>query len=72
VVSVVKPILNNMDVLTYDCTELQSMIFTANGLWAPLEKSRNEYPDGMKQVLDNLRLNNEAEIVYEKLNEGEK
>ncbi len=64
-VTLLKPFLINKDILTYDCTELQSMIFTANGLWIPQEKARNEYPDGMKQVLDNLRLNNCAEIVYQ-------
>ncbi len=65
-VTVTKPFLINRDIVTYDCTELQSMIFTANGLWVPPGKSRNEYPDGMKQVLDNLRINGNAEIVYEK------
>lgn len=65
VLTVVKPFLARKDILTHDCTELQSMIFSANGLWAPLPKPRNEFPDGMKQVLDNLVLCGEAELIHE-------
>ena len=65
-ITMTKPYLINQDIVSYDCTELQSLIYTSNGLWIPQEKARNEYPDGMKQVLDNLRLNNCAEIVHQK------
>lgn len=59
----IKPILLKKDILTHDCTELQSIIFSTNGLWIPLPKPRNEFPDGMKQVLDNLVLCGQAQVV---------
>ena len=65
ILTIAKPILAKRDILTHDCTELQSMIFSANGLWASLPKPRNEFPDGMKQVLDNLVLNGQAELIHE-------
>jgi hypothetical protein len=60
-----KPSLIKKDIVTHDCTELTSIIFAANGLWVPPAKSRNEFPDGMKQVLDNLLLNGSAEVVFD-------
>jgi hypothetical protein len=67
--TVIKPSLIKKDVLTHDCTELTSIIFATNGLWVPPSKSRNEFPDGMKQVLDNLLLNSSAEVVFDNYRE---
>lgn len=62
----IQQVLAKKDILTHDCTELTSLVLAINGLWVPTVKSRNEFPDGMKQVLDNLVLNGGAEVVFEK------
>lgn len=64
VINLIKPTLKRKDILTHDCTEVQSLIFTRNNLWAALPTPRNEFPDGMKQVLDNLVLHGQAEVVF--------
>jgi len=63
---VVQQVLAKKDMLTHDCTELTSLVLAINGLWIPTVKSRNEFPDGMKQVLDNMVLHGGATVVYEK------
>lgn len=63
---VVKQRFVKKDRLTYDCAELVSVLLSEIGLWSPLPTSRNEFPNGMKQVLDNLCRVNQAQIVYRK------
>lgn len=53
------------DKLCYDCTEVVSELLTRAGLWIPFEKPRNEHPNGMKQVLENLCLNGGARLLGE-------
>jgi hypothetical protein len=65
VLTMAKPFLIKKDILTHDCSELTSLILVQIGLWVSLPKSRNEFPDGMKQVLDNLVMYGQAEIVLE-------
>lgn len=60
--TLLKPGLLRSDKVSYDCTELQSSIFSGIGAWVPpAGMPRNEYPDGMIQVLDNLCLHGKAE-----------
>lgn len=64
--TIIKPFLIRKDILTHDCTELQSLIFSENDLWVPLTDSRNEFPQGMMQVLDNMVLNGQAQLIFKK------
>ena len=64
ILTLIKPYLIKKDILTHDCVELQSLIYSTNELWVPLgNKSRNEFPDGMSHVLKNLELHGVVEIV---------
>lgn len=59
------------DKLTEDCSENQSLIYSATGRWFPLPKPRNEFPNGMVQVWENLVLNEIAVVVAERQRGGE-
>ena len=64
-------IAKKFDLLTEDCVENVSLIYSKNKKWAPIPKERNEFPNGMVQVWRNLVLNNVAEVVAEKEKGGE-
>lgn len=64
-------IAKKFDLLTEDCAENASLIYSKNKKWAPIPKERNEFPNGMVQVWRNLVLNKVAEVVAEK-KKGEK
>jgi hypothetical protein len=59
-------IAKKIDLLTEDCAENVSLIYSKNKKWAPIPKERNEFPNGMVQVWRNLVLNKVAEVVAEK------
>jgi len=59
-------IAKKFDLLTEDCAENASLIYSKNKKWAPIPKERNEFPNGMVQVWRNLVLNKVAEVVAEK------
>jgi len=59
------------DKLTEDCSENQSLIYSSTGRWFPLPKPRNEFPNGMVQVWENLVLNEIAVVVAERQRGGE-
>jgi hypothetical protein len=50
----IKGYLKSKDLITEDCTEAQSLIYSAYCRWFPLPKPRNEFPNGMVQVWENL------------------
>ena len=50
----IKGFLKRKDMITEDCTETQSLIYSAYCRWFPLPKPRNEFPNGMVQVWENL------------------
>lgn len=64
--SLVIGIAKKFDLLTEDCAENASLIYSKNKKWAPIPKERNEFPNGMVQVWRNLVLNKAAEVVAEK------
>jgi len=64
-------IAKKFDLLTEDCAENASLIYSKNKKWAPIPKERNEFPNGMVQVWRNLVLNKVAYVVAEK-ERGEK
>lgn len=59
-------IAKKFDLLTEDCAENASLIYSKNKKWASIPKERNEFPNGMVQVWRNLVLNKVAEVVAEK------
>jgi hypothetical protein len=63
IMTIAKWLLIKRDKLTHDCVELTSMILNDMGLWHSSTKPRNEFPNGMKQVLDNLVLYGQCEII---------
>jgi hypothetical protein len=71
VITLLKGFLIKKDKLTEDCAENQSLIYSANGRWFPLPKPRNEFPNGMVQVWENLVLNGIAVVVAERQKSGE-
>jgi len=71
VISLLKGFLREKDKLTEDCSENQSLIYSANGRWFPLPKPRNEFPNGMVQVWENLVLNGIAVVVAERQKGGD-
>jgi hypothetical protein len=64
--TIVIEIAKKFDLLTEDCAENASLIYSKNKKWAPIPKERNEFPNGMVQVWRNLVLNKVAEVVAEK------
>jgi hypothetical protein len=64
-------IAKKFDLLTEDCAENASLIYSKTKKWAPIPKERNEFPNGMVQVWRNLVLNKVADVVAEK-EKGEK
>lgn len=71
VITLFKGFLRKKDKLTEDCSENQSLIYTATGKWFPLPNPRNEFPNGMVQVWENLVLNGIAVVVAERQRGGE-
>lgn len=67
----IKGFLIKKDKLTEDCAENQSLIYSANGRWFPLPRPRNEFPNGMVQVWENLVLNGVAVVVAERQKGGD-
>jgi len=67
----IKGFLKSKDMITEDCTETQSLIYSANKRWFPLPKPRNEFPNAMVQVWENLVLNGVAIVVAERQRGGE-
>jgi hypothetical protein len=70
-ITLLKGFLRKKDKLTEDCAENQSLIYLANGRWFPLPNPRNEFPNGMVQVWENLVLNGIAVVVAERQKGGE-
>jgi len=64
--TVVIKIAKKIDLLTEDCAENASLIYSKNKKWAPIPKERNEFPNGMVHVWRNLVLNKVADVVAEK------
>jgi len=64
--TIVIKIAKKIDLLTEDCAENASLIYSKNKKWAPIPKERNEFPNGMVQVWRNLVLNKVADVVAEK------
>jgi hypothetical protein len=69
--TVIMEIAKKFDLLTEDCAENVSLIYSENKRWAPIPKERNEFPNGMVQVWRNLVLNEVAEVVARKKRGGE-
>lgn len=56
--------LMKIDKKTWDCSELQSMIFTENGFYQPLsDRHRDEHPNGMRQWLEIMCLYKTADLI---------
>lgn len=66
----IKDFLKKKDKITEDCSETQSLIYSSNGRWYPLPNPRNEFPNGMVQVWENLVLNGVADVVAERQRGG--
>ena len=70
-VTLFKGYIKEKDKLTEDCAETQSLIYSEDGRWISLQKPRNEFPNGMVQVWENLILNGVAEVIAEKEKGGD-
>ena len=68
--TIIIKIAKKFDLLTEDCAENASLIYSENKKWAPIPKERNEFPNGMVQVWRNLVLNGVANVVAKKKREG--
>lgn len=67
----IKGFLKGKDLITEDCTETQSLIYSAYCRWFPLPKPRNEFPNGMVQVWENLVKYKVAVVVAEREKGGD-
>lgn len=67
----IKGFLKGKDLITEDCTETQSLIYSAYCRWFPLPKPRNEFPNGMVQVWENLVNYKVAVVVAEREKGGD-
>lgn len=47
----------------YDCTEVVSRVLEGAKMWSSFEEPRNEHPNGMKHVLENLCLHGSARLL---------